>query len=308
MSNSQSFRMELRKLLIGSQLPALPQSAIRLLELSQEEGASVAQFALPIESDPGLAGQVLRFVNSSYFGFSREISTVKMAITMVGTRTIKNFALWSAVFSLIPNPRCGPFDLRILWQDSLRRALFSRAIAGLLGTKEKEESFSAALLQDFAIPLLAKAAPKAYVELLETRHKTGERLSALETKALGWTHAEAGGLIARQWSLPEQFAELIESHLDVRRWLAANDPEPGKVAVSMSSLLPMVADPNWTEAAELEAYYEKIRPAGGPSLVEMLQRVDREFADFSPVLKISAPRQSLVDCYQAVLAETRPPD
>ena len=225
-----------------------------------------------------------------------------MAITMVGTRTIKNFALWSAVFSLIPNPKCGPFDLRVLWQDSLRRALFSRTIAHLLGMKEVEEPFSAALLQDFAIPLLAKAAPKVYVELLEARQKTGERLSVLEMNTLGWTHAEAGGFIARQWSLPEQFAVLIESHLDIEPWLTTGGLEPAKAAISMSSLLPMVADPNWREVAELEACYDKVRPAGSPSLVEILEGVDREFADFSPVLKIAAPRQSLVDCYREVAA------
>ena len=41
---------------------------------------------------------MLRFVNSSYFGFAREISTVKLALALVGIRTIKNFALWSAVY------------------------------------------------------------------------------------------------------------------------------------------------------------------------------------------------------------------
>ena len=111
----------LNELLAGAQLPALPQSAIRLLELSQDEENGPPEFAVPIEVDPGLTGQVLRFVNSSYFGFPREISSVKLAITLVGVRTIKNFALWSAVFSLMPNPICGPFDLKNMWQDSLRR-------------------------------------------------------------------------------------------------------------------------------------------------------------------------------------------
>ena len=112
--------VDLKKVLCNAQLPALPQSAIRLLEMSRDPDNGPAEFAAPIESDPGLAGQVLRFVNSSYFGFSKEISSVKLAITLVGIRTIKNFALWSAVFSLMPNPKCGPFDLRSLWQDSLR--------------------------------------------------------------------------------------------------------------------------------------------------------------------------------------------
>ena len=83
----------LKDLLAGAQLPALPQSAIRLLELSQDPNKSPSEFATPIEADPGLAGQVLRFVNSSYFGFAREISSVKLAIQLVGIRTVKNFAL-----------------------------------------------------------------------------------------------------------------------------------------------------------------------------------------------------------------------
>src|SRR5260221_3540663 len=159
----------LKELLSSAQLPALPQSAIRLLELSQNPDNGPAEFAVPIEADPGLTGQVLRFVNSSYFGFSREISSVRLAITLVGVRTIKNFAVWSAVFSLMPNPKCGPFDLRNLWQDSVRRALFARAMARLLGVKDGEEAFAAALLQDMAVPLLAKELAADYKQLLEDR-------------------------------------------------------------------------------------------------------------------------------------------
>src|SRR6478672_12149845 len=70
----------LKDLLSSAQLPALPQSAIRLLELSQDPDRSPSEFAAPIEADPGLTGQVLRFVNSSYFGFAREIASVKLAI------------------------------------------------------------------------------------------------------------------------------------------------------------------------------------------------------------------------------------
>ena len=99
MSGKPILAIDLKKILAGAQLPALPQSAIRLLELSQDVENGPAEFAVPIESDPGLAGQVLRFVNSSYFGFAKEISSVKFAITLVGVRTIKNFALWSAVFN-----------------------------------------------------------------------------------------------------------------------------------------------------------------------------------------------------------------
>ena len=124
--------LDLDRILAGGQLPALPQSAISLLQLSKDPNNGPTEYAIPIETDAGLTCQVLKFVNSSYFGFSREISSVKLAITLVGVRTVKNFALWSAVFSLMPNPKCGPFDLKGLWQDSLRRGLFARAAARLL--------------------------------------------------------------------------------------------------------------------------------------------------------------------------------
>src|SRR5208282_4452042 len=112
----------LQQLLASTQLAALPQSAVRLLELSRDPNCGPADYAAPIEADPGMAGQVLKFVNSSYFGFAGKISSVKVGISLVGVRTIKNFALWNAVFSLVPSPRCGPFDLKGIWQDSLRRA------------------------------------------------------------------------------------------------------------------------------------------------------------------------------------------
>jgi HD-like signal output (HDOD) protein len=299
---SQPISLDLKKILAGAQLPALPQSAIRLLELSQDPSNGPADFAVPIESDPGLAGQVLRFVNSSYFGFSREISSVKLSITLVGIRTIKNFALWSAVFSLMPNPKCGPFDLKSLWQDSLRRALFARAMGKLQGMKEAEEAFSAALLQDMAVPLLAKEAPAVYAKLLASRDNGRRRLSTLERQLFGWTHAEAAGIMARQWNLPEDFATLIEGHQDVDQWLAEPKSDPGMLAVAMSALLPTVADPVWNEGPKLEACYEKAAPKGGPSLADLLAKIDREFADFAPILKIANPAKSLVECHSELAA------
>ena len=302
MSNETTSQMDLTRILSNAQLPALPQSAIRLLELSQDPANGPVEFASPIEADPGLTGQVLKFVNSSYFGFSREISSIKLAITLVGIRTIKNFALWSAVFSLMPNPKCGPFVLKSLWQDSLRRALFARAYGKLLGIKEPEEQFAAALLQDMAVPLLAKENPKSYVELLEARDNGHVRLSHLERAAFGWTHSDAAGMMARQWNLPEAFADMIESHHAIEQHAANYKANPGKMAVALSALLPTVADAEWCECGPFEQYYEKTVPSGSPTVVEMLAQIDEQFVNFAPVLKVSTPSKSLVDCYQEVTA------
>lgn len=294
-------KLDLDKILAGGQLPALPQSAISLLQLSKDPNNGPNEYALPIESDAGLTGQVLKFVNSSYFGFSREISSVKTAITLVGVRTIKNFALWSAVFSLMPNPKCGPFDLKHLWQDSLRRALFARAVARLLGLREAEDAFAAALLQDMAVPLLAKEFPAEYVKLLESRGQ-GVRLSDLERESFGWTHAEIGGQMARKWKLPEDTAALIERHTAIDEIVSAEKLKPAEAAVALSSLLPTAGDQHWPECGAFQKYYERMRPKGTQSAAELLTQVDKEFADFAPVLKIAAPARTLLECFNEAQA------
>lgn len=294
MSGSTS-AVDLNRVIAGAQLPALPQSAIRLLELSQNPEIGAAEFAAPIEADPGLTGQVLKFVNSSYFGFSREISSVKLAISLVGMRTIKNFALWSAVFSLMPNPKCGPFELKTLWQDSLRRALFARDMARILGAKECEEAFAAALLQDMAVPILAKEAPQVYVKLLEARSDGRLRLSALEQRIFGWTHATAAGLMARTWNLPDAFARLVERHQETDYWMTQASHDPLGLAVALSALLPPVVDPVWQERALFLDCYTRLDRPGKPEAEELLAAVDKGFSEFAPVLKLSTPAKSIVE-------------
>jgi HD-like signal output (HDOD) protein len=303
-STNQEANEDLKKLLSGAQLPALPQSAIRLLELAQDPDNGPAEFAVPIEVDPGLTGQVLRFVNSSYFGFSREISSVKLAITLVGVRTIKNFSLWSAVFSLMPNPKCGPLDLKGLWVDSLRRGLFARATGKQMGMKDAEDLFAGALLQDMAVPLLAKELTKDYIELLTRAAAEGVRLSDLEREKYGWTHAEAGGVLARTWNLPAEFATLIERHVDLEQ--LADDPaaEKGTLAVALSAILPSSADEEWAAATRFETLYRQATGEAAMPLGELLAKIDAEFAEFAPVMKLSAPARSLVDYYNAAVAAT----
>jgi hypothetical protein len=229
---------------------------------------------------------------------------VKRATSLVGIRTIKNFVLWSAVFNVIPRPRCGTFCLEGLWQDSLRRALFARSLTRLLGIAETDEVFTAALLQDMAVPLLAKELPDAYDRLFDARVRSSYRyrLSELEVYAFGWHHATAAKIVAQRWNLPESLAKLIELHLylDEQEMTAPKDPKI--VAMGMSALLPAVDDPTWGDFEKFESIYHKIRPIDGPSIEQLLEQIDKEFVEMAPMLRISAPQISLLQHYQEVMA------
>lgn len=286
---------KLSEVLTAAQLPALPQSAITLLQLSQDPNNGPTEFATPIEADPGLLGQVLRFVNSSYFGFSREIASVQQALTLVGVRSITNFALWSAVFSLVPNPRFGAFDLKGLWQDSLRRGLFARVLGKKLGLSEAEDLFSGALLQDMAIPLLLKELPKEYEALVKRRESEGLRLSSLEREEFGWDHANAAAELARKWNLPEEFASLIENHTNLDELLAGGPECLGRACVALASLLPSCIDEAWSEKEEFLAGFDRLGKVARKDLSSMLAEVDKGAEEFAPMLKLPVPQTRLAD-------------
>ena len=288
-------KTRLSQLLSDAQLPAMPQSAIHIIELSRDPGIGPAEFAVPIEADPGLTGQVLRFVNSSYFGFRHQVASVKSAITLVGVRTIKNFALWSAVFGLLPDPKCGPFDLKSLWQDSLRRGIFSRAFGKILGLTEADDLFAASLLQDMAIPLLAKAMPAEYRRLLESRNGGTRRLSDLEREEFAWTHAEAGGLIARHWRLPESIATRIQSHIGEAKLPIRAMTDPAAATVVLSSWLPSTRDASWPDETAFSQGFRAIVDKKAPPLASVFEDVDSEFTRFAPILNLPSASRALSD-------------
>lgn len=289
--------VDLQKILESAQLPALPQTAIRLLELSQDASNGPTEFARPIEADAGLMGQVLRFVNSSYFGFTREISSVKQALALVGVRTIKNFALWSAVFSLVPDPKFGPFDLKKLWQDSLRRAVFARILGKSLKLANAEDLFAAALLQDMAIPLLLKELPEQYEGLIERRGVEGLRLSQLEQELFGWDHAQAAAALVRNWRLPEEFAVLIERHPNLDELLDTNPPQRDAACVALASLLPACQDTEWSERDEFLAGLLRLNPQGVEKVESILLEADITFGEFAPIMKLAIPERSLTQWF-----------
>jgi len=288
--------------LANIQIPALPTSAMKLLELSQDPNKGPADYARPIEADVGLMGQVLRFVNSSYFGFSREISSVQQALTLVGIRTIKNFALWSAVFSIVPNPKVGPFDLRSLWQDSLRRALFARTVGRELNLPNSEELFAAALLQDMAIPFLLKALPTQYESLLQRRSNERLRLSSLERESFGWDHAQAAAFLCRRWHLPEDFAVLVERHASISELLSGNKPQFGPACVALAALLPACRDQEWMEESEFLAAIASLDPSGKISMHQLMANVDEAMDGFAPILNLPKPEKTLASYLTASVA------
>ena len=294
MSNDSALE-ELRRILVAGQLPAMPQSAVSVLKLENDlTKVNINDLAKPIEADPGLAAQVLKFLNSSAFGFQSTISSIRQGIALVGIRIIKNFVLWKAVFSLIPRSKTGSFDVAVLWQDSLRRAMFARFLLMEAKKGDPEMAFAGALLQDMAVPLLLKLKATEYGQVLDALSKSdGKRLSELEMEYFDWSHADASFILGQHWKLPEILVDLTSNHLKVEEASADFAQHPERAVVALSALLPSVVQADWSDRPLFATTFETCFPGRSQLYATLFDRVDREFDQYAALLQLAPPKQSL---------------
>ena len=294
MSNESALE-ELRRILIAGQLPAMPQSAVSVLKLENDlTKVNINDLARPIEADPGLAAQVLKFLNSSAFGFQSTISSIRQGIALVGIRIIKNFVLWKAVFSLIPRSKTGTFDVAVLWQDSLRRAMFARFLLLEMKKGDPEMAFAGALLQDMAVPLLLKLKATDYGYVLDSLSKhQGKRLSELEKEYFDWNHADASLILGQHWRLPEILIDLTSNHLKAEESATVFAQHPERAVVALSALLPSIVQAEWNDRTLFMKTFEVCFPDKAQLYAALFDRVDREFDQYAALLQLAPPKQSL---------------
>ncbi|NIV71460.1 MAG: HDOD domain-containing protein, partial [Calditrichae bacterium] len=105
-----------KKLLTIKKLPIRPQIIQELIQLSQNSKVSMSEYVTVISKDPGLAGEILKVVNSSYYGLKNHISDLKMALSMLGLREIYRIAansIFYKVFRTIFDKIS--YDLNLFW-------------------------------------------------------------------------------------------------------------------------------------------------------------------------------------------------
>ena len=162
-------------------------------------------------ADPGLTVRILRTVNSAAFGLRHESTNLEHAINLLGRSRIESLVLTAAVSDSLPSP--GGIDTAGFWNTSARRACLARHLAKSLHPSQETEVFTAALLQDMAVPVLAESFPDRYAALYErSMIDDSPTLQELEQEAFGYDHARAGAMMAETWDLPESLITAIADH------------------------------------------------------------------------------------------------
>lgn len=200
-------RVVLKTILRTDELPTLPDVVHRILEITGDPLSTTRLLTRVIERDPPLCANLLKLVNSAYFGFSRKIHAVHDAAVLVGYATIRSLALGTSVITSL---KVGNgLDARRFWDHSVACALASEALAWDLGHPQADKAFIAGLLHDVGVLPLVLSFPEAS---WPPPAAAGEDPQAAELRAFGTTHPVAGGALARVWKFPPELTRAIEEH------------------------------------------------------------------------------------------------
>jgi HD-like signal output (HDOD) protein len=201
-----------RHFLEGSfDLPALPGSVTRLLELPDAARSSSADAAGIVSADAALAGLLLKVVNSVYHALPTRITSIKHAVAYLGLDEIRRTVLAVAVIDQLRPTDVREFR-RILYH-SFHTALGARFIARkAFPAVEPEKIRFTGLLHDVGKLAYLKFFPESFRTLDEYRRKRAVTMCDAETRLRLPPHTLIGARLSERWSLPALVKRVCTFH------------------------------------------------------------------------------------------------
>ncbi len=192
-------------------LPATPAIIATLMNMTSDINTDINKITKAIMADQSLTAKVLKMSNSSFYGRSREVKTLKEAIMILGFMTLHSLVIATATQTLYQKTIDDGITGK-LWEHGFATAIASRLLAPAAGFPYMEEAFVAGLLHDIGKLVLAQKMPKDYREIVETVEAERGSFSDAELAAFGFTHSQVGSLLLQKWSFPQELIDAVEQH------------------------------------------------------------------------------------------------
>ncbi|HEB58972.1 MAG TPA: HDOD domain-containing protein [Gammaproteobacteria bacterium] len=192
---------------------SLPAIALRLNEMVDDPGCTAAQIGEEIARDPGLTARLLRIVNSPIYRFPSAIDSIPMAITILGTRQLRDLVLATSVFQTFKDVGQEEQEMEVFWRHSITCAVAAKEIAHHLKLGHGERLFVAGLLHDIGKLVMLSALRHEYHQLVERLQETAASShGSVEREIFGFDHSDIGGELLSHWNLPESLVEPVSCH------------------------------------------------------------------------------------------------
>jgi len=205
------------------ELPALPATAAQILRLAADPRANARQLAEIIEQDPSLSAQVLRYANSSLYGYAGSIKNLQTAIARVlGFEFVLNLALGFSIGKSLRVPQEGPFGLDAFWKHSVYAGRLVELLSRQLPKKLRPPggtAYLAGLLQNLGRLVLGHTFQPEFFILNRFAQANPEMPTCeLEKHVLGVTHDQIGAWLMEAWGLPQELVVAVRYHHDEEYW------------------------------------------------------------------------------------------
>ena len=193
-------------------LPAIPSIMIEVSNLLNDQNSNTAYIARSIEKDQALTLKVLSVANSSYYGLQRKISTMDIAVKILGFDHMKDIVMRLTVLEAFSTNPSMHWDRQSYLLHSLIVANMARKIAMELKYPRPGEAFTAGLLHDFGILVIKRYFPEEFEYICDTVESRAVTYLDAELKVLGMTHQKIGQFLSEKWALPESLSSTILHH------------------------------------------------------------------------------------------------
>ena len=196
-------------------LPAPPQEAIAIVHACARADISSKRLAEIVTHSAVLTAELLRIVNSAFFGFRAKATSAAHAVTLLGQRALRNLALCVAMRDALRPESIPGLDMAAYWEQALLRAVAARCLARVT-QHNSEDCFTAGLLQDFGLLVMLYIDQHRVHEWKRLAEADPDERYALEQSLFQTTHDHVGAALAELWELPFELRQVMAAHHSLR--------------------------------------------------------------------------------------------
>ena len=204
MNNYDKIRALLAKTIKENKLdiPMLPETAGKVVQLTQDSESDASQLSSLIQSDQTLAAHVMRVANSAAYSPNANMVSLQQAIARLGMQLISEIALAASINSEMFNAPGFEDHINYELKYSLASGLWAKEVARAC-RKNVEAAFLAGLLHDIGRPVAIQCATKFCKKL-------NISLTREETLSLEQEFQRLIGIrVVQQWEMPTSVINVV---------------------------------------------------------------------------------------------------
>ena len=189
------------------ELLSLPDVVMRANELIDSETAGVESIAEVIALDPSLTAQLLRLVNSAFYGLPSKIETISRAITVIGVQELRSLILSASAVEVFNKVAPEAIDMNDFWFRSVYVGLAAKQLSG--DRRRAEMFFLMGLMHDVGKIVLFMKNDAIANQMLREAVASGKSLQQIEKETMGFTLSQVSSALLQNWGLAETLYEPI---------------------------------------------------------------------------------------------------